>query len=973
MPSKRTALNRADLIDCLYAHGSEALDAWAATLGYRRREAPSKTPRPAPPRREAAPTPDATTSPDIAPAAAPRARYYRVVESRQLSAEEAVQEAPPWFTAAHSYRDETDLLADPNLQPPAQPPLMRWSRLWPFLKLALGGELETRALDVPRIVALLARGAIVERLPRRRRAAWAQRAQVWLDYAEALQPFWPDLNEAHERLRRRRGLQGLTLVALPDGDPFGRRWLYHGRRGWQPLRDEINMVPGAPVLMLSDLGCLDDDDARRRQWLRLGQRLRRYGVRPVALMPCPARWWDVDLASRFYPVAWDRAARPPRRLGVPPARPAAPASEAVEQLLSLLAPAIRVEPALLRAVRYLLPPSEADVGSEAEAWRHPSVRSEPQGFYFDPPAVEAYRQAFRRQDRELRRRAAWLIEAHHAHLSPVIAMEEQLLLAELNRDLPAKVEAPVVMRNLVKTLHAGEGDFAGSAMAWAHRMLSRQHSGMWGRDELAAAWVLANRAQLSRDEPLTPPEGLDLARVSWLLPEAKRYTLRQRGAMLCLEAEHRAPSEAGLDMPGSPLAAVTARTSFAHLFSEDRALPLTPAPARAWTLPQPWPEGLRLWTGQQELRIESIPRPDWAQTIGCDSDGLFVAWQEGQRRAYWVPPGLYPVAGRNGARLGQLPVIQGYWRDAAEALEQLREGFVQPDWAEDFGLDAYGLYAVFAIDGIEQRMRWVAPGEFVMGSPETEPERLHEEIQHDVILSWGLWLADTACTQAMWQAVMGENPSYFKGARRPVEQVNWDDAQAFIARLNNIVPGGGFRLPTEAEWEYACRAGTTTPFWFGDQITPEQVNYDGNYPYASGAQGLYRQRTVDVQSLPGNDWGLFEMHGNVWEWCADWYGVYPSGAVINPVGPATGVLRVLRGGCWAYVGGNARSTRRHAFRPGYRIHGIGFRVARGQAGQVVSQQAPEAPIAGRVSEPGQTQRSGVGQGLLGRLQRWMQR
>ena len=645
MPSKRTALNRADLIDCLYAYDSEALDAWAEALGYRRREAPPKPPRPAQSRREAAPTQEAPTPPDSRPAAAPRARYYRVVGSRQLSAEEAVEEEPPWFTAARSYRDETALLADPNLHPPAQPPLMRWSRLWPFLKLALGGELETRALDVPRIVALLARGAIVERLPRRRRASWAQRAQVWLDYAEPLQPFWPDLNEAHERLRRLRGLQGLTLVALPDGDPFGRRWLYHARRGWQPLRGEIKMMPGAPVLVLSDLGCLDDDDARRRQWLRLGQRLRRYGVRPVALMPCPPRWWDDDLANRFYPVAWDRAARPPRRLGAPPVRPAAPAPDAVEQLLSLLAPAIRVEPALLRAVRYLLPPSAADAGSEAEAWRHPSVHSEPQGFYVDPAVVESYRKTFKGQDRELRRRAAGLIEAHHAHLSSVIATEEQMLLAELNPDLPANLEAPVVMRNLVKTLHAGEGDFAASAMAWAHRMLSRQHSGMWNRDELAAAWVLANRAQLSRDEPLTPPDGLDLSRVSWLLPEAKRYTLRQRGAMLCLEAEPRAPSEAGLDMPGSPLAAVTARTSFAHLFAEDRAMPGGSAPGRAWALPQPWPEHLRLWTGQQELRIESISRPDWAQTIGCDADGLFVAWQEGQRRAYWVPPGLYPVVG----------------------------------------------------------------------------------------------------------------------------------------------------------------------------------------------------------------------------------------------------------------------------------------------------------------------------------------
>ena len=261
-------------------------------------------------------------------------------------------------------------------------------------------------------------------------------------------------------------------------------------------------------------------------------------------------------------------------------------------------------------------------------------------------------------------------------------------------------------------------------------------------------------------------------------------------------------------------------------------------------------------------------------------------------------------------------------------------------WACDWGEDQYGLWMSFRYRGARQQLRWIAPGEFTMGSPAAEPERAADETQRQVTLTRGFWLGDTACTQAMWQAVMGENPSHFQGAQRPVERVSWNDAQAFIARLNDIVPGGGFRLPTEAEWEYACRAGTTTPFWFGDQITPEQVNYRGDYPYAGGAQGLYRRETVNVQSLPGNDWGLHEMHGNIWEWCADWYSAYHDSAVIDPAGPDTGEDRVLRGGSWFGLGGDARSAQRLADRPGDRVRAIGFRVARGQTGQA---EAPEAP------------------------------
>ena len=219
-------------------------------------------------------------------------------------------------------------------------------------------------------------------------------------------------------------------------------------------------------------------------------------------------------------------------------------------------------------------------------------------------------------------------------------------------------------------------------------------------------------------------------------------------------------------------------------------------------------------------------------------------------------------------------------------------------WASDWGEDEeYGLWMALTLGDVRQVFRWIAPGRFLMGSPADEPERSADEVQHEVTLSCGFWLADTACTQAFWQAVTGSNPSRFKGEpRNPVEQVSWDDAQAYIGELKRRLPGLPARLPTEAEWEYACRAGTTTPFSFGDQITPDRVNYDGNYPYAGGEKDLYRGKTVPVASLPANAWGLYEMHGNVFEWCADWYEDYSAEPQIDPTGPQTGDLRVLRGG-----------------------------------------------------------------------------
>lgn len=224
----------------------------------------------------------------------------------------------------------------------------------------------------------------------------------------------------------------------------------------------------------------------------------------------------------------------------------------------------------------------------------------------------------------------------------------------------------------------------------------------------------------------------------------------------------------------------------------------------------------------------------------------------------------------------------------------------------------------------------VKPGCFTMGSPLTELERVNDEKQHKVCLTRSYLLGKYEVTQGQWEAVMSKNPAYYKecGSRCPVENISRKDIQAFIQILQ-LTTGFRFRLPTEAEWEYAARAGTTTPFSFGENINTSQVNYDGDHPYIGEKTGRDRKSPIAVGSLPANSWGFHDMHGNVWEPVQDWHNIdyYKNSPVNNPKGPAKGSFYIRRGGSWRFGARFCRSAYRGRFRADSTSKLLGFRLA----------------------------------------------
>ena len=749
--------------------------------------------------------------------------------------------------------------------PPELLPLVSQARLLPFLRRILS-QPGAQQLDMQELVRKVSQLQPLYRIPLRQRQIPAGRVCILLDLNRRLLPFWEDFHRLSALVVRKHGQLGLDVRCLDDGPGGTFTDWFDSDKAAQPW---IMPEPNTVILVLSDLGLLTaTGNPLRRQWLHFGKAMRHHGLLPVVLTPVALQRQDKELQRIYCRIIWDKNSRFVQQTNVMPNPQRA---EWVERLLALTSPALHVEPGLLRAIGYLLPAEQADSGLEAEAWLHADVQWGFTAFSLQPSKRDYYQQQFSQQDPILQKNVLCLIKKYHANQFPGVWAEEVLQAATLvNFDLDeiADVEQQqLFMRRFTRSYFAQPQQIG--MRQYSQRHLARVSSDFKQQQPYTTLlYSLSNRTEL-RNGAIVPAE-YDTSMVQTVIQqrmEPRDYLVMQQGERFMLSPSspilHRGLQTA------SPVAEIRVSNDMLRLTTNGQTQNARVQVGHPLCkLPQA-PAIVELDTGDEGLIFSAMIKPSWAQAIGRDQQGLFAnfQWLGNQQRLYWQNPTL-----------------------------------TQPgQWVGDqtSGVDQYGLYIDLSIKQCIQRFRWIEPGTFLMGSPETEPGCYDDEAQHQVTISQGYWLADTACTQALWQVVMGNNPSRFKNdANNSVEQVSWNNVQQFIELLNKMIPGLNAGLPSEAQWEYACRAGTTTPFSFGKNITPAQVNYDGELPYADGNKGLNRKKTVPVKSLPANPWGLYEMHGNVWEWCQDWFGDYSAESVEDPLGPVKGTARVF---AWRFL------------------------------------------------------------------------
>ena len=928
------AAGRADLLRALAARGEEGLAGMAAILGYR--EEPDWPPEPPPP-----------SPKDVASAVETAKR-----RPRRPSARAAADLAPVPFWRLDLLepveRKETGPGRDDDVEPlrasdleatgtsPMASPIVPWSRLWPALHRALRSAEPSREVDAPALVERWGRGEMVERLPRRRAFAWSRRVTIAVDRSRRLIPFWRDQDELCRRLRRRLGRSRLRVVYGLQGPE--RTWTAGGRRVWRRL----TAPPEETLLVLGDLGAYAGAPTGAA-WARRGIALEAGGVRVRALVPCPAARWRPGVAALWRAVDWSVPLRTAAWAGG--RRSAGELEARRERLLCLVSPAVRLEPGLLRAIRRLLPAREADIGTEADVWSHAEVDGSSSVASRLEASPDRRRADFRREPAALRLRVAEELGRWHAAF-PEVLRQEDLALAAAGVALPEgrASEARHFFRRVSRTVVGEEGrdlEMREATTRWFLQAGVRLPPPVWAdpglRRPLARAWGAARRL-----EPETPlPPGITPAMIDDRPSPgpARRWTVWQVGDRLrFVPPGESPPAEAG----GSVLAT---------LLAADPRIVIA-AGSETWGLehelgsgelpcPTPGVATIALVSDYQRAELRRFVRPPWASAAGRDRRGLWAEMEAGEAtfRLWWEIPG----GSEDGALAAGSAEGRGRW--VAETW---------PEWASAAGRDGYGLWTEVEVGEVAFRMRWIPPGRFWMGSPESEAGRYEwEGPRHQVTLTRGFWLGETPCTQALWEEVTAENPSRFRSPDRPVEQVSWDDCQELLKALNERLPGLEARLPTEAEWEYACRAGTETSTYTGELEILGKNNaplldgiawYGGNsgvdfelengYDSSDWPEKQYSHEkagTHPVARKAPNPWGLYDMLGNVLEWCSDfWQDSYDEEAVEDPVGPVEGSRRVIRGGSWSGIARLVRSARRGAYLPGSRNDYLGFRLARGQ-------------------------------------------
>ncbi len=782
-------------------------------------------------------------------------------------------------------------------------------RMAVFLRSHLRERRSIPSVDVGRLLHHLTRASVPERLPRQQRLCWTSDAALVIDFSLACVPLRADLIELAETAH---ALSGGRLRVLWFDAAQG--WLLRqpGRRAeWKPVGERV-LRASRHWLVVGNLGVSGPDAPLFCKWSRrIGRHIDRGGEATFltgGFVPEVRK----ALPGRARATSWERGHRfklmPVRRL------PHGVVQGDVERLLAALSMAVVIEPALLRAIRLALGLSTA---VELAAWNHPDAEPCLIGMQLRRDRLVAYRQCLRLWPLETRQQVAGLVEAHHAAHSRLIRLEEAALAADLaswNVDTVRNQWAAV----LDTVQQAPEGDAARELRAYLHRTGMRAHPDLWRTvPALEHAYVVARRKALVAGGEV--PAGVSVAVLNRLLPDGRLgkdamplcIAEREGQLMVCADPPEggrawplvRSPDDTGfkLSAPGRP------RQWYAV---DELPLPLgrlMPG-AGPWTIETVW----------VRATVAEVPRPSWA--MEWERMGLMLYAHAPSPfglpvRLEWAPPGhgdqyFWPPSAR-GFNSDAVPVGEGGW----------------------MGADLqFGLYLDIPFGSTLQRFRWIEPGEFVMGSPEAEVGRSDGEgPQHTVLLTEAFWLAETACSQAVWESVMGSNPSRFNdNPQNPVEQVSWDDVQEFLQKVEKRLPGVTVGLPTEAEWEYACRAGSKTAFSWGEEIDPSWANYDASETYAHGLASECLGKTVGVRSFTPNSWGLFQMNGNVDEWCMDSPRRYDGQLQTNPRGPMdkeSGSVRAIRGGAWNDHPRRLRASFRSQGACNWRDDDLGFRLS----------------------------------------------
>jgi len=934
---------------------------------------------------------DASDNQDEPQTIATHAAYYRITdrqaqEQQEGSSSEELNQLPAWFTQAKpTILTETKTrIPSCHRIVPLHTELTRWSRLEPFLKKILGAKRQGSQVDEQALVKQAASGQSIKRIPRKQRHHWSEMIRVLIDIDDSNFPYRRDFIHLREKLIQACGAEGLQVQYIQDEPGSYVRRYELNREIIEPWAVPEKDVP---LLILSDLGMHSKARTKLYAWLVFGQLLKAQGIRPIVLMPVAKRDIDKRLLQYFDCFIWDGTSDLKRVKGAYRAeKDQRDHADSIQALLSYFFASVRVDSGLLRAVRYLLPGEmnndavtqhqPFDIGHETAIWRHTATVHDGDEWGWQIGSKDTYQQQAVKLLKALqpakRSKLLGLIGRYHSMLPDELyfeAMHNFILLEALDEEgdlaglMPKTVREATehFMQDLVKTYAENPDNCLLDSWVKRHlakyqgEALRKQHA-YWlpfmafahVHEEMQKGKAVSEYPDFLDDEDIA-----ELHRFSSYTKVARQYQLRQQGEKLVLvdPVANKKDDDWGQEFTvGALLINLTLNSNrLFHVHTDDKnnrkivSLNLDNLQA-GFEFPATGEHQFQI--GQEKFTVDvstaQQQKQPWMRFMGSGSEGLYAESQtlEGDiYRWYWHPPEWNKEKG----------LLPGIWY-GDKVLEKVQR-------------DTYGVYVDIHIQNILHRLRWIEPTSFQMGSPENEEGRYDDEIQHEVILTHGYWLAETTCTQALWQTVMNRNPSDFKGENKPVENVSWDDVQQFIHKVNQHNPELQLRLPTEAEWENACRAGTTGAFNFEEKLTLDKVNYRGTWDdYDKYGEGALQQ-TSEVKSYPANVWGLYEMHGNVLEWCEDWYGTYPAEQVVDPQGAASGTSRVFRGGSWFCLGRHCRSAYRLHGSPDVRNRSIGFRLARGQQSSPVRSVRAGQQLDGthativREAQPGDGQRA----------------